>query len=267
MSNKPVSFSALQNLSEDDKFKLMLSNSLFYTSMPDFANVFARSYTTLASSDMKNLLNSKKRVYFEFSEYSGAVLYSALASLFAQISDDVLCRDLFSPSGIERYRTAVISLDPDNAIGDSIRTGGLGKPKITINMVFSRGNKNITYGFSRASTEEGEDVKVSSDVLLNGEKLSAHHVILHGDARKTTARQEDVFQGRGGRVLVRKIQVEAYDKRITEPPLPICSGAEVTVEKIGIHCIDDGVTFSRVLGLFQEDPLSFLLHVALSGSV
>lgn len=226
MANKHVSFSALQEFSENERLELLLSNSLYYSSMSNFVEDFTEVNEVLASADIKNLLRDKRRVYFEVSEYSGAALCSAMASLFTQLNDNIIEEESTCSANRVPYRAVVRPRDSNNAISIFIRNGG-GKPKFSINAIFSVGNKNIAYGF-RGEEEVGGDVGYEDDhldLLYGPEKLSKQHVILHSDTVNPAA--ERIFKDlHYNKVKIKRVQVEAYDKRIQDPALPLC-GVEV----------------------------------------
>ena len=63
-------------------------------------------------------------------------------------------------------------------------------------------------------------------------------------------------------MTVKTIHVEGYPGESSV----LATDCEVTVDKIGVHCVDR-LTFDETVYLFDKDPLSVLLFMVLEGSV
>lgn len=195
------------------------------------------------SSDFKGLLNTRDRVYFDFSEYGGAVMANAQASLCAQISEGILYRAKIM--GV-MYTHDVKSVEKINRIGKFLVRSD-GRPNIVLNLVFGISIKDVASGFSNKKADVEDRRRARLDVTVTvSEKLSRHHVVLHGEGSQseggrkggdasivTTALHTESAVNRK-KVMERKLIIDAYDKRVN-PQLLLCN-CEVIVEKIGVHC-------------------------------
>lgn len=267
MSNKPISFGDLRDgLSERERLEHLLSNKLYYCSMVDFIHTLRLIYVELASSDAKTLMQNKKKVYFDFSEYSGAVMCNAVVAMCAHINK----ADATEEGGlVETYRMTINSIDPFNEMGSFLSLSG-GRPKFVLNVVFSIGNKNVAYGFFKDTEEENTVASVDGP-----EKLLRHHIILHGEGVEINPDASFVLEGlysHSKRVHIKTIEVEAYPATasngdgVVENVVNVADDCTVTVDRIGVNCVDR-VVFDEMIYLIENDPLSVLLHILFEGSV
>lgn len=271
MSNKPISFQDLRDgLTERERLEHLLSNRLYYCSFAHFIEDLNIIYVNLASSDAKTLMGDRKKVYFDFSEYSGAVLCNAVVAMCAHFNKP----DIIEEGGItETYRKTVNSTDPLNRIGSFLSLSG-GRPKFVLNLVFSIGNKNIAYGFFGDVEGDSGDVGDYIEEIDGPEKLSRHHIILHEEGVEINPNAAYVLAGgldrHSKRVHLKTIEVEGYPSMTSsgaaEDTINMADDCTVTVDRIGVHCVDKTV-FDEMLYLIENDPLSVLLHIVLEGSV
>lgn len=267
MSNKPISFTDLRDgLSESERLEHLLSNRLYYCSLADFVEDLRTIYVRLASSDTKTLLEDKKKVYFDFAEYGGAVLCNAVVAMCAHLNKT----EAIAEGGVkETYRRTINSVDPFNLMGSFLAFSG-GRPKFVLNMVFSIGNKNVARGFFRDPEEE--NVVAEEEGVDGPEKLLRHHIVLHGEGIEINPYAASVLEGgldrHSKRVVVKNIEVEGYPSAPSSASgtVNMADDCTVTVDRIGIHCADRMV-FDEMIYLIENDPLSVLLHLVLEGSV
>lgn len=190
-------------------------------------------------------------MYYDFDQYSGAVLVSAVMSILAQVE-----------AGQRSDRNILRSLkasDVENQILSRMKKQGC--PTIKLNFVFGIGNTNVCYGFSRDDSNVSD---VSAFVVAadkDAEHLSAHHVVLHTGPTSTFKTTHTNHK----QVTTHTVTIPSFDRKAINETTSDITSATLTVQKIGIRC-KDADTLDTMLAAVKSNLVTFLLHLVINGS-